>query len=437
MPSMSFQKNSRDVHTAWGYTFEWTSEHQTKEQMRPLTLTYDRLASECLDRLDDLAGTEGDAEKSCTPNPSPVPCSRRDLFALLEQRHATDPKLDVFWTEINTVPPWVDWVQIQRGQDVFFRYGMPCIVALTFQSLVGGMAGWRLVETLSRTGAFSTKVAKHRLLETVQHILQATHSLEAIQPGGQGFASTIRVRLLHAAVRRKILDLARDRPDYFDVDAWGVPINDLDSLGTLLSFSAAVIWMGLPRQGIHLREQEIEDFHALWRYLGYLLGTPDQWMADYRRAKVFLESLILAELEPSEMSRVLANNTLSALSYQAPAFASREFMCAEAHWLNGHKLCERLAIAKPNLWYTALVAVQCFLFMCTVRVYRAVPSWDRTNIEVSTSTISSHHSSSKLSPTDMPTWQPICPHSDPSTTYSAPARSSGTCCRTRTSAWDI
>jgi hypothetical protein len=42
-----------------------------------------------------------------------------------------DPKLNELWTEINTVPEWVDWDQIQRGQDVFFRYGLPILNAVS------------------------------------------------------------------------------------------------------------------------------------------------------------------------------------------------------------------------------------------------------------------------------------------------------------------
>lgn len=36
---------------------------------------------------------------------------------------------------------------------------------LTFQSLLGGMAAARVVETLARTGGFGVKVARHRMYE--------------------------------------------------------------------------------------------------------------------------------------------------------------------------------------------------------------------------------------------------------------------------------
>ncbi|KAJ1299930.1 hypothetical protein OPQ81_005371 [Rhizoctonia solani] len=334
---MFFLKDRRrHMRTVWGHTFEWTTEHQTKDQMRPLTFTYDALASECLDRLDDLSTPStnplypdmkesrlGVAPRSDSLAPHP----RRDLYALLEQHHASDAKLEELWTQVHTVPSWVDWDQIRRGQDVLYRYGGPSVVSLTFQSLVGGMAGWRVVETLTRTGGFGVRVAKHRLLETFQHILQVTKDLDSVRPGGEGFVSSIRVRLLHASVRRRIMALARKKPGYFDVAEWGMPLNDLDCIGTVLSFSSALVWLGLPRQGIYLREQEIVDYHALWRWVGYLLGTPtDPWLAGWQQSKFMFESLIVAELLPSETSKVLANNVLTGLSHQPPGVRQSGFL---------------------------------------------------------------------------------------------------------------
>jgi hypothetical protein len=109
------------------------------------------------------------------------------------------------------------------------------------------MGANRVVETLARTGGFGVKVARHRMYETTQHILQVTKSLDSIKPGGAGHASSIRVRLLHAAVRRRILKLSHERPEYFDVEKLGVPINDLDSIATIGTFSTVLTWLGFPR----------------------------------------------------------------------------------------------------------------------------------------------------------------------------------------------
>jgi hypothetical protein len=123
--------------------------------------------------------------------------------------HADDAVLQELWDQVTTVPDWVDREQIGRGQDVFHRYVGPSIIGLTFQSLLGGMSAGRGAETLARTGGFSVKVARRRLFATFQHVLDITHSIDSVKPGGIGFASSLRVRLLHAAVRRRIMQLGR------------------------------------------------------------------------------------------------------------------------------------------------------------------------------------------------------------------------------------
>ncbi|KAF2485801.1 hypothetical protein BDY17DRAFT_294259 [Neohortaea acidophila] len=244
------------------------------------------------------------------------------------------------------------------------------------------MGAARVVETLARTGGFSTKVARSRMFETTQHILQCTKSLESIQPGGDGFASTIRVRLLHAAVRQRILNLTKSKPEYYDVEAWGVPINDLDSMATIGTFSATLIWLSLPRQGIYLRQQEIIDYIALWRYIGYLVGCPTEHFETPEKAKRLTESLLLYEIRPTATSKILANNIIKSLEGQPPGYASADFLTASARWLNGNDLCDELGLSRPSAYYWALMAGQCLFFSFFCYTYRSVPSWDRKKIEM-------------------------------------------------------
>lgn len=95
--------------------------------------------------------------------------------------------------------------------------------------------------------------------------MELTDNIDAINPGGKGFTSSVRVRLLHGAVRRRLMQLEREKPGYFDVDKWGVPINDLHCIGTISAYSVAIVYMALPRQGVSLTKQQTADYLALWR----------------------------------------------------------------------------------------------------------------------------------------------------------------------------
>lgn len=246
------------------------------------------------------------------------------------------------------------------------------------------MGSGRTVETLDRTGGFDAKVVKRRLLETTQHTLGVHKDLDSIKPGGEGFVSSVRVRLLHASVRQRIMRLAEERPEYYSIREYGYPINDLDCIGTIGTFSATTIWLGFPRQGIFLTQQEVADYLALWRYVAYIMGTPHDWLATPEAAKAMMESLLVSEIKPSKKSGILANNIITGLAGQAPTYATRSFLQAQSHWLNGSEMSHALNIEKPNIYYTALVAGQCILFMISGYMNRLVPSWDERNIKVST-----------------------------------------------------
>jgi hypothetical protein len=183
-----------------------------------------------------------------------------------------------------------------------------------------------------------------------------------MQPGGDGFASTIRVRLLHAAVRNRIMKLRASRPAYYDVEAWGVPINDLDNLATIATFSATLVWLSLPRQGIYISRHERADYIALWRYIGHVIGCPPGHFETPTQAKRLMETLLLYEIAPTHTSRIMANNIIKSLEGQPPGYASADFLVASARWLNGNALCDALGLPRPGLYYQALVAGQCLFF---------------------------------------------------------------------------
>ena len=111
--------NSTECHY-WGYSFHWTDLHSSADDLKPLIYSCDSLADECVERLNNIPSDDGADKRPF----------KKDLYGLLRDHAEEDPKLNELWTEINTVPEWVDWDQIERGQDVFFRYGLPILNAV-------------------------------------------------------------------------------------------------------------------------------------------------------------------------------------------------------------------------------------------------------------------------------------------------------------------
>ena len=145
----------KEHHHVWGYDFEWTDDHVNSHAKHPKKFTYDKLGEEALKRLDIIsppplsssarqsiekarASARTDISMAHKVLPSEQP-PKRDLFALLRDNAAKDDVVGKLWEEVNHVPEWVDWKQIERGQKVFYRYAVGALTGLAFQGLVGGM----------------------------------------------------------------------------------------------------------------------------------------------------------------------------------------------------------------------------------------------------------------------------------------------------------
>ncbi|KFX96726.1 hypothetical protein O988_05192 [Pseudogymnoascus sp. VKM F-3808] len=364
-----------ELHDCYGYKFHWTDKHLTEEQLKPLLYTYDTLGSEALVRVQEHKAANGKATTG--------PAAREDLFTVVKELALTgeDEVVNKLWKEVNTVPDWVDWDQIKRAQDVFYRYGEAFLIGGTFSSLVAGMGAARISETLARTGGFAPKVGRKRLLETTQHLLNVTKNLESIQPGGQGWLDCVRVRLLHASVRSRILGMVKTKPSYYDVESFGVPINDQDTIATIATYSSQAIWLALPSQGIYLKEQEIADYIQLWRLVAYYMGTPTDVFATPELSKSYFDSVLEADLKPSEISKVLANNIITVLTDKPPNYPSKDFLYAQSRVYNGEHLCDDLGIPKASYIGYGKAYMQISLIMAITYIFRSIPSLDKWRLQ--------------------------------------------------------
>ena len=117
--------------TKWNYTFQWTDKHLPREETDPLRYNYDELGAAALEKLQSISARNVEKKKSQGVG------GRLDLYALLRDNHQTDEVLSKFWRELHTVPDWVDWGQIARGQEFFYRYAAANITGFALQGFVG------------------------------------------------------------------------------------------------------------------------------------------------------------------------------------------------------------------------------------------------------------------------------------------------------------
>jgi ketosteroid isomerase-like protein len=122
---VKYAQTPTDVE-CYGHKFKWTPLHHTPEQLHRYVYSYDELSTRAMDRLDEMlppptewSAPRKDIQESYEPKDKK---NQRDFFKLIKKHAEDDEEIAKLWSQINTVPDWVDWEQIDRGQKVFWRH---------------------------------------------------------------------------------------------------------------------------------------------------------------------------------------------------------------------------------------------------------------------------------------------------------------------------
>ncbi|KAL3785731.1 hypothetical protein HJC23_006300 [Cyclotella cryptica] len=441
--------------------------HYTKRELEPYRFVGDAELDDLLEYLasngDCACGAFDDVFAYCA-NAYKLHNSREDTQYVHNDKLLQYPPPIQFYSHYTAPPPWVNFSQIQRGIDVFLAYLPAAGCALYYRSLVGGFSIPKIVEVLVATrylvpGSMrrrdvtgdvegschvreETKSNDQQGIEneqrcseddrkrTIERLLDtggfmaccfappedrdSTLPASSLRPGGKGWEAALRVRVLHAKVRRSLLQTATRTMGAWDVETNGIPINQEDMAATLLAFSVNVL-LGIEFvAGKPLGVEDQRDYLALWRYLGWLLGVDtSEWERssnprkdgealvpidpcgphksspgehEYQAAVVkdpilhsyaTLESMILHLLHPTKESRQLVSHLLSFNG----RVRFRSKMCRK---FLGDPLSDNLDIAQcPSggmttyLVYFFLMFLRCYtlLAMTFPRLQRILISW--------------------------------------------------------------
>jgi mpaB/rubber oxygenase-like protein len=257
--------------------------------------------------------------------------------------------LRALFAAVDQVPRWVKRARLDRGGAVVIRAGLASGVVLGMKSLIHGYAS---------PGGNKPLVFSGRLREDApRRVSETSRFVQAVsRPGGldrhaDGFAITVKVRLMHAKIRRLINQSGR-----WQTDSWGVPLNQHDMLATIILFSAALV-DGLRRLGYHISAQEADDVIHLWRYAGVVIGVDERLLPHtFAEAMAMSELLRATQGPPDDDSRALVQALFDArvgFPTRGPArwVAPRRpaLMHAVCRHLIGDDLADELAIPRPPL----------------------------------------------------------------------------------------
>jgi len=207
--------------------------------------------------------------------------------------------LRALFRQLEDVPFWVDRERRNLGGATFMRcrLGFAVLAMLSLPIIYSWPAGNK---PLALSGQLVHR-ASQRLKDTTRYVF-AVCQPEGLARFSEGFAMTVRVRLIHAQVRRLLLQSGQWRSD-----AWGAPVNQCHMAGTNLMFSVGVL-DGLTRIGYRFNRLEREALLHLWRYAGYLLGVENELLvADEFEGHRLLDLIFAFEPHPDDDSRALVD----------------------------------------------------------------------------------------------------------------------------------
>jgi hypothetical protein len=261
---------------------------------------------------------------------------------------AMPPAVAAWLREHRALPAWADRARMDRASRFFVDHGVSISMLLGLSSLLEAYAAKKGVKVLYATDQMGATNADRRLGETTQFLLTVM-APGALFAGGNAIPTILKVRFMHGAVRRLLLDAG------WDVPGLGLPICQEDLLGTLMTFSYAPL-LHLPKLGVVVPPDLADDFVHHWNVIGTLLGIPREIMpASFDEARQIAEAIAARHQGPSHEGIELTRALLDVYARRVPGTALDGVILAIARWLAGDAVADWLEVPRSR-WQFVLGA---------------------------------------------------------------------------------
>ena len=267
-----------------------------------------------------------------------------DMFRLLQfdmEPGKFQQRVQAYIEATHQLPDWFEQATHQRACQMFAQYEIPIMAALLFASLPMSFAAAKGAHVLTSTYRM-THNPYRRVLETIQ-MLRNVMQPDGLDPNGSGIQTLQKVRLLHASTRY-LLTQTRD----WDVDYYGIPINQEDLAGSSLLFSYIVVTT-TPHFAINMTEQEQTDFLHMWNFISYVMGTQVELLPDTKKEAQFLAEKIRKRQFAESPDGIELMQSLMTLIHEhfPPMPGAQEMLAIVIHHLCGDEVADILGVEKP------------------------------------------------------------------------------------------
>ena len=219
----------------------------------------------------------------------------------------TPPALNDLIESLSVVPTWFDDDAVLPGRLALHRHMDLFIIGLFYVSLQNFDSLMSRVFFL--TGEGTTQQGLRVIRQNMRYLTQTLILPQALDPWEDGWKFSIRIRLVHARVRRGLSNSGQ-----WSVIKYGVPVSAANMALTSANFSASLI-RNVDRLGANLSVCERSSIMQIWRYASWLMGTPDTLLCEGDEGATAELSRIghVCEPSPDAITTVIANAMIGLL----------------------------------------------------------------------------------------------------------------------------
>ena len=244
-----------------------------------------------------------------------------------------------FLEATGSLPTWAVPSRIRAAERLFNSYGLISLLSLVCASLPECYTMHTGVRILDLTGQLGEHT--NRRLHQTAVLVMAVMGRHGLEPDGRGIRQAQKVRLIHAAIRYRILgaigaagasatagaevpvlipgaamsvsDVIARRQFDWAIPRDGYPINQEDLAFTLLTFGF-VIPRGMMSLGVPLDEEEFGAFLHAWNCIGAIMGVDEDLLAHTPAdAAVLFERIKARQAGPSPAAARLTDAVLGVM----------------------------------------------------------------------------------------------------------------------------
>ena len=253
-----------------------------------------------------------------------------------------------FFEKLDILPDWFSYAATEPGIRAFHANS-----ALILQAFVGGVLVEGFTTNISKSFLITGRLREQgvrRLKQNNRHVIEIFLP-DGLQRYGDGWKLSIRIRLIHAQMRRLL-----NRSDDWDTQAWGTPLCAAHMGLAASSFSARLLKHS-ESMGASFSKEERESFMLVWRYSTYLMGIPETILFQDEDEGLRLYDIAMIceppiDFESIIMANSLVNSVPLVVGIEEPQERHNlaKLVYSVSRALIGNDMADQLKFPKHRIW---------------------------------------------------------------------------------------